>query len=119
PALELVVVVGADVALPFWAFEELAVPPAQPVPAPPTNLDAAAWMVYTSGTTGRPKGVMLSQRGCLWVVASCWAPVVGLSADDYLLSPLPLFHSYAVVLSILAIVAVGARARILARFSTS
>ncbi len=80
------------------------------------DLDAPAWIVYTSGTTGRPKGVLLSQRGCLWVVASCWAPIVGLCADDLMLSPLPLFHSYAIVLSIAGVVAVGAREYVCERF---
>ncbi|MFC4948230.1 class I adenylate-forming enzyme family protein [Pseudonocardia sp. GCM10023141] len=87
---------------------------------PPRNcleLDDPAWMLYTSGTTGRPKGVYLTQRGCLWVVAACFAPILGLGPDDVVLSPLPLFHSYALVLCVLAVVAVGATERILPRFS--
>jgi acyl-CoA synthetase (AMP-forming)/AMP-acid ligase II len=82
------------------------------------ELDEPAWMLYTSGTTGRPKGVLLSQRSCLWVVAACWAPITGIGRDDYLLSPLPLFHSYALSLSVLAVVATGARERVMERFST-
>ncbi|MWA01624.1 AMP-binding protein [Actinomadura sp. LD22] len=81
------------------------------------GLDDVAWMLYTSGTTGRPKGVLLTQRGCLWVVAACWAPIVGLSADDRVLCPLPLFHSYALVLCVLGVFAVGASERILGGFS--
>ncbi|MGH9269846.1 MAG: AMP-binding protein, partial [Ilumatobacteraceae bacterium] len=42
-------------------------------------------MFYTSGTTGRPKGVELSLRSCLWVVAACWAPIMGLGPDDTVL----------------------------------
>jgi long-chain acyl-CoA synthetase len=87
-------------------------------PADDLGLDEPAWMLYTSGTTGRPKGVLLTQRSCLWVVAACWAPIVGLSADDLVLSPLPLFHSYALDLSVLAVVATGAHERLLARFSS-
>jgi acyl-CoA synthetase (AMP-forming)/AMP-acid ligase II len=81
------------------------------------GLDEVAWMLYTSGTTGRPKGVYLTQRGCLWVVAACWAPIVGLGPHDVVASPLPLFHSYALVLCVLGILAVGATERILDRFS--
>jgi acyl-CoA synthetase (AMP-forming)/AMP-acid ligase II len=80
-------------------------------------LDDVAWMLYTSGTTGRPKGVYLTQRGCLWVVAACWAPIVGLGPDDVLLSPLPLFHSYALDLCVLGVLAVGATGHVLRRFS--
>ena len=80
-------------------------------------LDDVSWMLYTSGTTGRPKGVYLTQRGCLWVVAACWAPIVGLGPDDVVLSPLPLFHSYALDLCVLGVLAVGATERVLPRFS--
>ena len=76
-----------------------------------------AWMLYTSGTTGRPKGVYLTQRGCLWVVAACWAPIAGLGPADVVLCALPLFHSYALVLCVLGAAAVGASERILPRFS--
>ncbi|WP_224391208.1 class I adenylate-forming enzyme family protein [Pseudonocardia sp. ICBG1293] len=83
------------------------------------GLDDVAWMLYTSGTTGRPKGVHLTQRGCFWVVAACWAPIAGLGPDDVVLSALPLFHSYALVLCVLGVFAVGASERILPRFSVS
>jgi rifamycin polyketide synthase module 1/2/3 len=89
--------------------------------APPRDdlgLDDVAWMLYTSGTTGRPKGVLLTQRGCLWVVAACWAPITRLSDVDHVLCPLPLFHSYALDLCVLGVVAVGATERILPRFTT-
>jgi acyl-CoA synthetase (AMP-forming)/AMP-acid ligase II len=82
------------------------------------GLDEVAWMLYTSGTTGRPKGVLLTQRSCLWVVAACWAPIVGLSTQDRVLCPLPLFHSYALDLCVLAVFAVGATERIMPRFAT-
>jgi rifamycin polyketide synthase module 1/2/3 len=98
------------------AFEELS-GSGEPRPyAGSASIDAPAWMVYTSGTTGRPKGVLLSQRGCLWVVAACWAPIVGLGPQDLVLSPLPLFHSYAIVLCIVGIVAVGATEYVCERF---
>jgi long-chain acyl-CoA synthetase len=86
-------------------------------PADDLNLDEPAWMLYTSGTTGRPKGVLLTQRSCLWVVAACWAPILGLSTGDEVLSALPLFHSYALDLTVIAIVATGATIRLLPRFS--
>lgn len=100
------------------AYSTLLQSPAS-APRDPDSLDATAWMLYTSGTTGRPKGVYLTQRGCLWVVAACWAPIVGLGPDDVMLSPLPLFHSYALNLCVLAVTAVGASVRILPKFSVT
>ncbi|WP_405504594.1 SDR family NAD(P)-dependent oxidoreductase [Streptomyces purpurascens] len=76
------------------------------------GLDDPAWMLYTSGTTHRPKGVLSTQRAALWSVAACYAPIFGLSPDDRLLWPLPLFHSFSHSLAILGVTAVGASARI-------
>ncbi|RAJ56458.1 rifamycin polyketide synthase module 1/2/3, partial [Streptomyces sp. Amel2xB2] len=93
---------------------------ASPAPAPARDdqaLDDSAWMLYTSGTTGKPKGVLSSQRSCLWSVAACYSPIVGLSEDDHVLWPLPLHHSLAHVLCVIGVTAVGATARILDGFS--
>lgn len=60
----------------------------------------------------------LTTRSMLWVTASCWAPISGLCARDRVLSPLPLFHSYALNLSVLSILAVGASEHIMEKFST-
>ncbi|HLL29145.1 MAG TPA: AMP-binding protein [Xanthobacteraceae bacterium] len=88
-------------------------------PRDPDDIDAPAFIVYTSGTTGRAKGVILTLRGMLWIVAACWAPITGLSEKDYVLSPLPLFHSYALNLSVLGILATGASEYILEKYSTA
>ncbi|MFC7326963.1 type I polyketide synthase [Marinactinospora rubrisoli] len=94
-------------------FERLATTdPARPAPDD-LGLDAPAWLLYTSGTTGRPKGVLSTQRSCLWSVASCYAPILGLSATDRVLWPLPLFHSLAHILCVLGVTSVGATAHIL------
>ena len=70
-------------------------------PLDPSDIDRASFILYTSGTTGRAKGVLLSVRGMLWIAAACWAPICGLSERDVVLSPLPLFHSYGLNLSVL------------------
>jgi acyl-CoA synthetase (AMP-forming)/AMP-acid ligase II len=93
-------------------------PPAA-APRDPTSLHDTAFILYTSGTTGRAKGVRLTVHGMLWVAAACWAPITGLSERDVILSPLPLFHSYALNLSVLSVLAVGASEYIMERFSTS
>jgi acyl-CoA synthetase (AMP-forming)/AMP-acid ligase II len=83
----------------------------------PTDIDRPSFIIYTSGTTGRAKGVLLSIRGMLWIAAACWAPICGLNENDVILSPLPLFHSYALNLSVLSVLAAGASEHILERFS--
>jgi long-chain acyl-CoA synthetase len=54
--------------------------------------DNLATIVYTSGTTGKPKGVMLSHRNILWNVDAALR-CVAVHANDVLLSFLPLSHT--------------------------
>ena len=100
-------------------FDELAGRPAISPPRDPADIHAPAYIIYTSGTTGRAKGVLLSVHGMLWVVAACWSPITGLSDRDFVLSPLPLFHSYALNLSVLGVLANGASEHIMERYSTA
>lgn len=86
-------------------------------PCDPGDIDRSSFIIYTSGTTGRAKGVLLSLRGMLWIAAACWVPICGLGEKDVVLSPLPLFHSYALNLSVLSILAAGASGHIMERFS--
>jgi long-chain acyl-CoA synthetase len=83
------------------------------------NIDDVAFIVYTSGTTGKAKGVQLTVRSMLWVVAACWIPIAQMSESDVVLSPLPLFHSYALNFSVLSIVAAGASEFIVEKYSSS
>lgn len=103
----------------FSSYEEIVAKPATRAPRDPQDIDGVAYIVYTSGTTGRAKGVRLSARSMLWVVGACWIPIAGLNERDVVLSPLPLFHSYALNLSVLAILAVGATEYIMERYSTA
>ncbi|WP_431017081.1 class I adenylate-forming enzyme family protein [Bradyrhizobium pachyrhizi] len=100
-------------------YEDLAVKKAVSAPRDSLTMHEPAFIVYTSGTTGRAKGVLLSTHSMLWVTASCWAPIAMLSDTDTLLSPLPLFHSYALNLSALGVLAAGASEYIMEKFSTS
>jgi acyl-CoA synthetase (AMP-forming)/AMP-acid ligase II len=100
-------------------YDTLATTAPKSAPRDPTDMHAPAFILYTSGTTGRAKGVLLTVHGMLWIVAACWAPIAGLSERDTILSPLPLFHSYALNLSVLGVLATGASEFIMERFSVN
>ncbi|GGR31538.1 acyl-CoA synthetase [Streptomyces roseolus] len=90
-----------------------------PSPAPaPADVDpeATALIVYTSGTTGPPKGVLLSRRA---VAASldALAEVWSWTADDVLVHALPLFHVHGLVLGVLGPLRRGGEVRYLGSFS--
>jgi acyl transferase domain-containing protein/acyl-CoA synthetase (AMP-forming)/AMP-acid ligase II len=76
------------------------------------GLDEPAWLLYTSGTTGTPRAAVFSQRSALWSPVACYQPLLGLSASDRLLWPLPLTHTYAHSLCVLGTTVAGASARI-------
>jgi len=68
--------------------------------------DDLAWLFYTSGTTGRPKGAMLSQRNLLAATLSYFADVDAIAAEDCILHAAPMTHGSG--LYILPHVAAGA-----------
>lgn len=53
-----------------------------------------ATIVYTSGTTGRPKGVMLSHHNILTNAYACLTGVMATGPDDVFMSFLPLSHTF-------------------------
>ncbi|MGC9377645.1 acyl-CoA synthetase [Streptomyces sp. MH13] len=78
---------------------------------------APALVVYTSGTTGPPKGAVIPRRALattLDALADAWQ----WTADDVLVQGLPLFHVHGLVLGVLGPLRRGGSVRHLGRFST-
>jgi len=55
------------------------------------DLDAPLLIVYTSGTTGRPKGAVLTQGAVLWNALNSIA-AADMTSADHVLTVLPMFH---------------------------
>lgn len=85
--------------------------------APPAP-DALALLMYTSGTTGRPKGVMLTQAN-LAANAHAISAEHGLVAGDRVLGVLPLYHINAFAVTMLAPLAHGGSVVLPPKFSAT
>lgn len=84
---------------------------ADPHPAPDVSFDPAthlAVLPYSSGTTGRPKGVMLTHTNLVANVAQSLA--IGVGRDDVVPAILPFFHIYG--MTVLLNLALRTRARL-------
>ncbi len=75
------------------AMDDFLPPAARLQTAPPVLSEQLATIVYTSGTTGKPKGVMLSHSN---ILGNAYASldIIAVRSDDLLLSFLPLSHTF-------------------------
>ena len=75
------------------AYEALLEPHPETYDWPRLDEDAACAMCYTSGTTGKPKGVLYSNRATVLHAMACALPTsFGAEASDVLLPVVPMFH---------------------------
>jgi len=77
-----------------------------PVPLADAAADDVAWLFYTSGTTGRPKGAMLTHRNLLAMSWGYFADVDSIAPGDSIVHAAPMSHGSGIY--ILPHVAAGA-----------
>jgi fatty-acyl-CoA synthase len=87
-ALPDVRIIGLDFAP---SFDELLASGSGDGRNPHVDLSAPLLIVYTSGTTGRPKGAVLRQEALLWNAVMS-QHMHDMTAQDHILTVLPLFH---------------------------
>jgi carnitine-CoA ligase len=102
----------------FFAFDDLPGLSEEPAPRPTVGGDDLCELLFTSGTTSKPKAVMLSHANCLRAgldtVHCLW-----LDQGERCLTALPLFHVNGQGMTIMAAMTVGGTAIVIEEFSAS
>jgi crotonobetaine/carnitine-CoA ligase len=116
PRVEQVIVVGGEPTPGNRSFDDFCV--TRPAPHVALTADDLAMVIYTSGTTDRPKGVALS-HGNLVTATHNVATTFGYTPDDRVLHFFPMFHINGGVVTLFPALTTGATVVIVPRFSSS
>jgi long-chain acyl-CoA synthetase len=90
------------------ALEEIYRHPLPETAGPEVDPEDLVLLIYTAGTTGLPKGVMLTHRNLLSSVESCLL-AFDLSEKDSIMCVLPMFHSFAWTTNVILPIRLGAK----------
>jgi fatty-acyl-CoA synthase len=101
--------------VPVADASELRAPPAALATGLTGSDDSDVLIVYTSGTTGRPKGAVHTQAGLMWNIAAATA-AQDLTSSDHMLSVLPIFHVGGLCILTLPVLAAGGTVTLHPRF---
>ncbi|MGL5929174.1 MAG: long-chain-fatty-acid--CoA ligase [Dermatophilaceae bacterium] len=94
-----------------------ALPTTSPVTEPVDRADGdTAVILYTSGTTGRPKGAELTHRNIRLNAGRSATVIQQLTGDDVVMGCLPLFHVFGLVVGLNAATVAGASLALIPRF---
>jgi long-chain acyl-CoA synthetase len=116
PMLEHVVVVGGGAPIGTMSWDQMVSRGHEP-PSITAGQDDLACLPYTSGTTGKPKGAMLTHGNLLANIDQMHrVPVLSEAETDVVLLVLPMFHIYALNVSLGLTFRVGATAVLQERF---
>ena len=119
PDVRQVVLCGADEAPSgVTSFSELIEGQPDELRQVPLEPDDEAAILYTSGTTSRPKGVLVTHANYLYV-GEVVSKLMRLAPNDRHLVTLPLFHGNAQYYSFMSALVVGASIALMPRFSAS
>ncbi len=114
PSLEQAVFIDPDA---DWRAQLSAFSPTRDYPLP-TDPDQTAMMLYTSGTTSRPKGALIT-HGNLTANITALHQAWGWRADDLLLHVLPVFHVHGLVVALHGALHAGATASLCRNFDAA
>ena len=98
------------------SFFDEGVAAAEPHPAVERDADDTAVIVYTSGTTGEPRGAVLTHAN-LTSNARATAKLFGFGPGDAVLGALPLAHAFGQTCTLNAVMLAGARVALAPRFA--
>jgi fatty-acyl-CoA synthase len=109
---------GAGTPPPWRDYEELLAAASDENPSAATSLEDRHVIMYTSGTTGRPKGAVLTQGNHFWNALNI-GTAVDLISSDVTLNALPMFHIGGIGLYTVPTLHAGGTAVIMRKFEPS